>query len=222
MHTFGHPVKLDELRKLCETYHIALVEDAAESLGSIYHGKHTGIFGKLGILSFNGNKIITTGGGGMILTNDEEIAKHAKHITTQAKLPHRWEFVHNEIGYNYRLTNINAALGCAQMESLPEFLTLKRRLAETYQAFFADSDYIYFSEPENCKSNYWLNVVLAKDRQGRDALLEYTNDNGVMTRPLWRLMNDLEMFKHCQCGDLSNARWFEERVVNIPSSVIVP
>jgi aminotransferase in exopolysaccharide biosynthesis len=222
MHTFGHPVKLDELRKLCETYHIALVEDAAESLGSIYHGRHTGTFGELGILSFNGNKIITTGGGGMLLTDDEEIAKHAKHITTQAKLPHRWEFVHNEIGYNYRLTNINAALGCAQMESLPEFLRLKRRLSETYQDFFSGSEYIYFSEPENCKSNYWLNVVLAKDRQSRDALLEYTNDNGVMTRPLWRLMNDLEMFKHCQCGDLSNARRFEDRVVNIPSSVIVP
>jgi aminotransferase in exopolysaccharide biosynthesis len=222
MHTFGHPVKLDELRKLCETYHIALVEDAAESLGSTYWGKHTGTFGKLGILSFNGNKIITTGGGGMILTDDEETAKHAKHITTQAKLPHRWEFVHNEIGYNYRLTNLNAALGCAQMESLPEFLALKRCLSEAYQAFFMDSDYTYFSEPENCKSNYWLNVILAKDRQSRDELLEYTNDNGVMTRPLWHLMNELEMFKHCQCGNLSNAQWFEERVVNIPSSVIVP
>jgi aminotransferase in exopolysaccharide biosynthesis len=221
MHTFGHPVKLDELVGLCKKYHIALIEDAAESIGSTYKGKHTGTFGKLGILSFNGNKVITTGGGGMILTDDEEIAKHAKHITTQAKVPHRWEFVHDEIAYNYRLTNINAALGCAQMESLPQFIKSKRKLAETYKTFFADTVYTFFAEPKECQSNYWLNVILAKNKEQRDKLLTYTNDNGVMTRPIWRLMNELNMFKHCQCGNLDNAKWFEERVVNIPSSAII-
>ncbi|MDR2556705.1 MAG: LegC family aminotransferase [Bacteroidales bacterium] len=222
MHTFGHPVKLDELVRLCKKYNIVLVEDAAESIGSTYKGKHTGTFGKLGILSFNGNKVITTGGGGMILTDDEEIAKYAKHITTQAKVPHRWEFAHDEIAYNYRLTNISAALGCAQMESLPQFIEAKRKLAEAYKAFFADTDYIFFAEPKDCQSNYWLNVILAKNREQRDKLLTYTNDNGVMTRPIWRLMNELNMFKHCQCGNLDHAKWFEERVVNIPSSVIIP
>jgi aminotransferase in exopolysaccharide biosynthesis len=223
MHTFGHPVKIEELVSLCNQYNIVLIEDAAESIGSTYKGKHTGGFGKLGVFSFNGNKIITTGGGGMILTDDEEIARHAKHITTQAKVPHRWEFVHDEIAYNYRLTNINAALGCAQMESLPKFIEMKRTLAETYKTFFSGmDDYTFFSEPEHCQSNYWLNVILAKNKELRDKLLTCTNDNGVMTRPVWRLMNELNMFKHCQCGNLDNAKWFEERVINIPSSVIIP
>ena len=221
MHTFGHPVKLKELVALCAKYNITLIEDAAESIGSTYFGKQTGTFGKMGIFSFNGNKIITTGGGGMIITDDEVIAKRAKHITTQSKVPHRWEFVHDEVGYNYRLTNINAALGCAQMESLPKFIQLKRELAEKYRAFFNGSQYMFFAEPEGCCSNYWLNAILAKDRTHRDELLTCTNDNGVMTRPIWRLMNELPMFQNCRCGNLENAKWFEERVVNIPSSAII-
>ena len=222
MHTFGHPVKLSEMKVVCERYNIPLIEDAAESLGSYYKEKHTGTYGKLGILSFNGNKIITTGGGGMILTDDEELAKKAKHLTTQAKVPHQWEFVHDHIGYNYRLTNINAALGCAQMESLDYLLKLKRELAEQYKSFFSNSEFAFFSEPENCKSNYWLNAILTKDRAQRDELLEYTNNSGVMTRPVWELMNRLPMFADCQTDGLANSIWFADRVVNIPSSAIVP
>ncbi len=222
MHTFGHPVKLDELVKVLEKYNIPLVEDAAESLGSYYKGKHTGTFGKFGILSFNGNKIITTGGGGMILTNDEELAKRAKHITTQAKIPHRWEFRHDEIGYNYRLTNLAAALGCAQIESLDHFVKLKRELAEKYKEFFKTTEWTFFEEPKDCQSNYWLNVILAHDRKERDEILQYTNDNGVMTRPIWELMTDLPMFANCQHDGLENSHWFADRVINIPSSVIIP
>ncbi len=218
MHTFGHPVHLDELVQLCNEYHIELVEDASESLGSFYKGKHTGIFGKIGILSFNGNKTITTGGGGMLLFQDEELGAYAKHLSTQAKVPHRWEFVHDHIGYNYRMPNINAALGCAQMEHLPEFIANKRDLAKRYAGFFKNSEIDFFIEPKDCSSNYWLNVIILKDRTERDNFLQYSNDNGVMTRPIWRLMNRLPMFANCQCGDLSNAEWFEERVVNIPSS----
>lgn len=222
MHTFGHPVKLDELIKVLEKYNIPLVEDAAESLGSYYKGKHTGTFGKFGILSFNGNKIITTGGGGMILTNDEELAKRAKHITTQAKIPHRWEFRHDEIGYNYRLTNLAAALGCAQIESLDHFVKLKRELAVKYKEFFRTTEWTFFEEPKDCQSNYWLNVILAHDRKERDEILQYTNDNGVMTRPIWELMTDLPMFVNCQHDGLENSHWFADRVINIPSSVIIP
>lgn len=219
MHTFGHPVHLDELVELCVEYHIELVEDAAESLGSFYKGRHTGTFGKVGAISFNGNKTITTGGGGILLFQDEELAKFAKHLTTQAKVPHRWEFVHDHIGYNYRMPNINAALGCAQMEHLQEFVDNKRDLANLYAKFFRNTDITFFTEPVDCKSNYWLNVVLMKDKATRDQFLEATNDAGVMTRPVWQLMNRLPMFDKCQCGDLSNAKWLEERVVNIPSSV---
>lgn len=222
MHTFGHAAKLDELLEICNRFNIPLVEDAAESLGSTYKGRQTGTFGKLGILSFNGNKIITTGGGGMILTDDEELAKKAKHLTTQAKVPHPWEFVHDHIGYNYRLTNVNAAIGCAQMESLDHLIELKRDLAEKYKDFFRNSDFTFFSEPEYCKSNYWLNAILTKDRKQRDELLEYTNKNGVMTRPIWELMNRLPMFAGCQTDGLENSIWFADRVVNIPSSAIVP
>ena len=221
MHTFGHPVKLDELLSICNKYNIPLVEDAAESLGSTYKGKQTGTFGKLGILSFNGNKIITTGGGGMILTDDEELAKQAKHLTTQAKVPHQWEFVHDQIGYNYRLTNVNAALGCAQMESLDYLLSLKRELALKYKAFFQNSEFTFFDEPAGCQSNYWLNAILTKDRAQRDELLEYTNKNGVMTRPIWELMNRLPMFADCQTDGLPNSIWFADRVVNIPSSAVI-
>lgn len=219
MHTFGHPVHLDELVEVCEEYHLDLLEDAAESIGSFYKGKHTGTFGKIGAISFNGNKTITTGGGGMLLFNDEELGKYAKYITTQAKVPHRWEFVHDHIGYNYRMPNINAALGCAQMEHLQEFVDNKRELAQEYAAYFKDTDITFFIEPTECKSNYWLNVVLLKDKEARDRFLEETNDAGVMTRPVWQLMNRLPMFRDCQCGDLSNSEWLEARVVNIPSSV---
>ena len=222
MHTFGHPVKLDELKVVCERYNIPLIEDAAESIGSYYKGKHTGTIGKLGILSFNGNKLITTGGGGMILTDDEELAKMAKHLTTQAKVPHPYEFVHDHIGYNYRLTNVNAALGCAQMESLDYFLKLKRTLAEQYKDFFKNTEFEFFEEPADCKSNYWLNVIITKDRAQRDDLLQYSNQTGVMMRPIWELMNRLPMFADCQTDGLANSIWFADRVVNIPSSAIIP
>jgi dTDP-4-amino-4,6-dideoxygalactose transaminase len=222
MHTFGHPVKLDELVSVLNKYNIPLVEDSAESIGSYYKGKHTGTFGRVGVLSFNGNKVITTGGGGMILTDDEALAKQAKHITTTAKVPHAWEFKHDTIGYNYRLTNVNAALGCAQMETLDVILKLKRELAEKYITFFRNTEYEFFSEPENCQSNYWLNVIITKNRQQRDELLEYTNKNGVMTRPVWELMNRLAMFEHCQTDDLTNSDWLADRVVNIPSAPVIP
>lgn len=222
MHTFGHPVHLDELLEVLNEWHIPLVEDAAESMGSYYKGKHTGTFGKFGVLSFNGNKVITTGGGGMILTNDKQLAKEAKHITTQAKIPHSWEFNHDRIGYNYRLTNINAALGCAQLESLPKLLELKRALARQYEAFFRETDWQFFTEPEACVSNYWLNLMLVKDKAEREAILAYTNKNGVMTRPVWELLNRLPMFAHCQTDGLENSMWLADRVVNIPSSAIIP
>lgn len=219
MHTFGHPVHLDELVEVCAEYHIDLLEDAAESMGSFYKGKHTGTFGKISAISFNGNKTITTGGGGMLLFNDVELAAKCKHLTTQAKVLHRWEFVHDHVGYNYRMPNINAALGCAQMEHLQEFVENKRDLARGYAEFFKGTDITFFTEPTGCKSNYWLNVVLLKDKATREQFLEEMNDAGVMTRPVWQLMNRLPMFMDCQCGDLSNAEWLEERVVNIPSSV---
>jgi len=220
MHTFGHPVHLDELVAVCKKYNLELIEDAAESLGSFYKGKHTGTFGKIGAISFNGNKTITTGGGGMLLFNDEELGKFAKHLTTQAKVPHRWEFVHDHIGYNYRMPNINAALGCAQMENLDMFLSNKRETAEQYKTFFANfTDIKFFSEPKDCRSNYWLNAILVKDKEMQQEFLQYTNDKGIMTRPIWGLMNKLPMFSACQTGTLENTLWFEERVVNIPSSV---
>ena len=221
MHTFGHPCKIDEIVEICERYNIEVVEDSAESLGSYYKGKHTGIFGKVGVFSFNGNKIITTGGGGMIVTDDEALAKRAKHITTTAKVPHPYEYIHDEVGYNYRLTNLAAAMGVAQMESLELFIEKQRELAHKYQEFFKDLEIEFITEPKEAKSNYWLNAVILKDREQRDEFLKYTNDNGVMTRSIWRLMNKLEMFKDAQCGDLSNAEWLEDRVVNISSSVVL-
>ena len=220
MHTFGHPVHLDELVEVCKEWHIELVEDAAESLGSFYKGKHTGTFGKVGAISFNGNKTITTGGGGMLLFMDEKLGEFAKHLTTQAKVPHRWEFVHDHIGYNYRMPNINAALGCAQMEHLEEFVLNKRETSAQYAAFFKDvEDVEFFMEPSDCRSNYWLNAVILKDKQTQLDFLKQTNDNGVMTRPIWELMNRLPMFEHCQNDCLENTIWFADRVVNIPSSV---
>ena len=220
MHTFGHPARIVEIANLCEEYHIKLVEDAAESIGSLYKGKHTGLFGKVAALSFNGNKTITTGGGGMLLFNDEELGQFAKHLTTQAKVPHRWEFVHDHIGYNYRMPNINAALGCAQMEHLEEFVLNKRETATQYAEFFKNMDDIeFFVESEDCRSNYWLNAVILKDKQAQLEFLQQTNDNGVMTRPIWELMNRLPMFEHCQNDGLENSIWLADRVVNIPSSV---
>lgn len=222
MHTFGHPVRIDEIVTICEEYHIELVEDAAESIGSYYKGQHTGTFGKVGAISFNGNKTITTGGGGMLLFNDEELAARAKHLTTQAKVPHRWEFRHDEIGYNYRMPNINAALGCAQLENIEHCIASKRATADAYKAFFEKMDGVeFFEEPENSRSNYWLNAVILPDKEAQIAFLEYTNDHGVMTRPIWELMNRLPMFEHCLHDGLENTIWFADRVVNIPSSVKV-
>lgn len=220
MHTFGHPVHLDKLVEVCNRYHIELIEDAAESLGSFYKGKHTGTFGKIGAISFNGNKTITTGGGGMLLFQDEKLGKLAKHLTTQAKVPHRWEFVHDHIGYNYRMPNINAALGCAQMEEIDHILANKRETAEKYKQFFSDKENIqFFTEPEGSKSNYWLNAVLLNDKEEQLFFLEYTNNHAVMTRPIWGLMNRLPMFKDCETDGLQNTVWFADRVVNLPSSI---
>lgn len=219
MHTFGHPVELDALIAVCERWHLILVEDAAESLGSYYKGRHTGNFGKIGVLSFNGNKIMTTGGGGMLLTN-EVIGKRAKHLTTTAKIPHPYEFVHDEVGYNYRMPNLNAALGCAQLEQLPAFIASKRVLAERYIEFFKGGDIQPIVEPDDCRSNYWLNGVICQDGAQRDALLEATNDAGVMTRPIWALMTRLPIYANALRGPLDNAEWLEARVVNLPSSVL--
>ena len=219
MHTFGHPCRIDEIAEVCAEFGIPLVEDAAESLGSYYKGKHTGGFGLLGAISFNGNKIITTGGGGMIVTNDETIARKAKHITTTAKIPHPYEFVHDQVGYNYRLPNLNAALGCAQLEQIDEFVRIKRNLAARYSKFFEEKGVSFVSEPEGATSNYWLNAIVLESREERDSFLKYTNDKGVMTRPIWRMMTELEMFKDCQHDGLENSLWLEDRVVNIPSSV---
>ncbi|MDD0838913.1 LegC family aminotransferase [Curvibacter sp. HBC61] len=219
MHTFGHPVDLDALVALCQRWRLVLVEDAAESLGSYYKGRHTGNFGRIGVLSFNGNKIMTTGGGGMLLT-DEVMGLRAKHLTTTAKVPHPFEFVHDEVGYNYRMPNLNAALGCAQLEQLPSFLASKRALAARYIEFFNGSDLQPIVEPRDCISNYWLNGVICQDRAQRDALLKATNDAGVMTRPIWALMTGLPMFANALQGPLDNAEWLEARVVNLPSSVI--
>ena len=219
MHTFGHPCKIDEIKEICDAYSIALVEDAAESLGSLYKGKHTGTFGLLGAISFNGNKIITSGGGGCILTDDEVLYKRAKHITTTAKVPHRWEFEHDEIGYNYRMPNLNAALLVAQLESLDKYRANKRDLALIYEEFFLQEDIAFVKEPEDSVSNYWLQAVILKDKEERDLFLEETNGSGVMTRPIWVLMHKLKMFKDAECSTLENSLWLEERVVNIPSTV---
>jgi perosamine synthetase len=219
MHTFGHPCRIDEIARLCETYKIELIEDAAESIGSFYKGKHTGTFGKIGVLSFNGNKIITTGGGGMLLFNDEELACRAKHLTTQAKVAHPWNFEHDEIGYNYRMPNLNAALVLAQLENINLYLDKKRLLAESYKDFFSSEKISFFSEPEDCSSNYWLNVLIFKSEPERDQFLLESNSQQVMTRPAWRLMNKLPMFENCRKGSLINSQWLEQRIVNIPSSV---
>lgn len=201
---------------------IPLVEDAAESLGSTYKGQHTGTFGRLGVFSFNGNKIITTGGGGMIVTDEETLAARAKHLTTTAKVSHPFEYVHDELGYNFRMPNLNAALGCAQMSQLRAFLTAKRQIAGSYQALCEEYDIEFVHEPEGAQSNYWLNAIVLGCREERDAVLEYSNSHGVMTRPFWKLMIDLPMYADCQHDGLAMSRWLEERVVCLPSSVPGP
>jgi len=223
MHTFGFPCRIDEIVEIADIYNIPLIEDSAESLGSLYKGKHTGTFGVAGVISYNGNKTITTGGGGMIITDNKEFAKKAKHITTTAKVPHKWEYIHDEVGYNYRMTNVTAAIGVAQMENLEKIIKNKRDTAEHYKKFFStirqfdNSTINFISEPSDSSSNYWLNCIRLENRQERDKFLEETNSNGVMTRPIWRLMNKLDMYKDCQKGNLDNSEWFEERIVNIPS-----
>lgn len=220
MHTFGFPCRIDEIKEICDNHFIKVVEDAAESLGSFYDNKHTGTFGEIGIFSFNGNKIVTSGGGGMIVTDNEQLAQKAKHITTTAKLPHKWEYKHDEIGYNYRMPNLNAALLCAQLEQLTNFIVNKRELADQYASFFKEiSDIDFFSEQSISKSNYWLNTLIFKNKFDRDLFLEYSNSNGVMTRPIWCLMNNLKMFENHECHDLINSIFLQDRVVNIPSGV---
>lgn len=221
MHAFGHPVDMDGLLTVAHDFNLALVEDAAESLGSYYHGQHTGTFGLMGTLSFNGNKTITTGGGGAILTNNAELARHAKHLTTTAKLPHAWEYRHDEIGYNYRMPNLNAALGCAQLEQLPAMLAAKRKLFQRYQeAFAAVVGIKLVVEPEQCKSNYWLQTLLLDTEQvsQRDSILKATNDAGLMTRPAWILMHELAPFKDCPRMGIAGAQSLSQRLINIPSS----
>ena len=221
MHTFGHPSDIDGLLSISNDFNISLVEDAAESLGSFYGGQHTGTFGLLGTLSFNGNKTITTGGGGAILTNDEVLARQAKHITTTAKLPHAWEFRHDEIGYNYRMPNINAALGCAQLEQLPSKLKAKRELFLRYKSAFKDLKGVQlFSEPKNCQSNYWLQTLLLDEIESkyRDNLLTVANNSGIMMRPIWVSMNELKPFRDSPSMELTNVKLLSQRIVNIPSS----
>lgn len=221
MHTFGHPVDLDAAKRVCDHFGITLIEDAAESLGSFYKGRHTGSHGRLSAISFNGNKIITTGGGGAILTNDDDLANQAKHLTTTAKTPHKWLFVHDHVGYNYRLPNLNAALGCAQLEQLPSYLEQKRLLAARYATAFSTIEGLRFvQEPSECQSNYWLNVLLldADYAHLRDSILALCNANNLMVRPAWTLMHRLPMYQHCPAMALDTAESLEARLINIPSS----
>lgn len=219
MHTFGHPCRIDSITDICNRFHIPVIEDAAESLGSFFQGKHTGRFGQIGILSFNGNKPVTTGGGGMIITDDDELAAKAKHLTTTAKLPHRWEFDHDRVGYNYRMPNINAAIGCAQMEGFSQVLINKRETAYTYHELFKNLAIKFVLAPENSQSNYWLNAVILDDRKERDRFLEQSNARGVQSRPVWKLINRSPMYNDCQKMDLHRSIWLADRLVNIPSSI---
>lgn len=222
MHTFGHPVDMDKMVAVCERYRLVLIEDAAESVGSFYKGRHTGNFGHIAAMSFNGNKTITTGGGGAVLTNDENFGRLAKHITTQAKIPHRWAYAHDRVGYNYRMPNINAALGCAQLEELPGFVEKKRRLAEKYRkALDGVLGVKFFVEPRSAKSNYWLNAILldkeAADK--RDEVLATLNDAGIVSRPIWELMYTMPMFADCPRMECNIAEDIGRRLINLPSSV---
>jgi aminotransferase in exopolysaccharide biosynthesis len=219
MHTFGIPVRIQEIANICKEFSIALVEDTAESLGSYVGDRHTGTFGAFGTFSFNGNKIITTGGGGVIVTNNADLAARAKYLTTTAKRPHSYEFYHDETGYNYRMPNLNAALGVAQMEILSETLKIKAEIAFQYRDFCLDQGLEFIDATEGTTTNYWLNAILLRDRAERDVMLEACNAAGVMVRPIWRLMTELPMYEACQADELENAKWLVDRVVNIPSSV---
>jgi len=219
MHTFGHPVRIDQTSEVCQRYQIPVIEDAAEALGSFFKDQHAGTFGDIGILSFNGNKPVTTGGGGMIITNREALAAKAKHLTTTAKRPHPWEFVHDDVGYNYRMPNINAAVGCAQMECFAVVLENKRTTARMYSQFFQEAGISFISEPAHARSNYWLNAILLRDRQEREQFLSFITRKGIQARPVWTLMPNLPMYRHCQRAPLETAQWLEDRLVNIPSSV---
>lgn len=219
MHTFGFPCRIAEIAEICADWDIALIEDIAESLGSFVNSKHTGNFSRMAALSFNGNKLITTGGGGMLITNNDELAKKAKHITTTAKKPHPYEFVHDMIGYNFRMPNLNAALGCAQIENMHEMLSIKKNIAMTWKSFFDEKDINFIEGIEGTKPNFWLNSICLKTKDERDWFLKHTNKNNVMTRPIWTLMSKLNMFINCQNDGLKNSIWLEERIVNIPSSV---
>lgn len=219
MHTFGFPVVIDKLAEVCAKWNIPVVEDAAESLGSYYKGKHTGTFGLLGTFSFNGNKTVTCGGGGAIVTNDDNIAHMTKHLSTTAKIPHAWEFVHDAVAYNYRMPNINAALACAQLEQLSAFIANKRELSGLYQDFFHRSPFTFVGEQPDSKANYWLNTVIFPDHEQQQAFLAESNAAKVMTRPIWQLMNKLPMYAGCQTDRLEQASWLEQRVVNLPSSI---
>ncbi len=221
VHTFGFSCRIDEIVEICNKHNIIVIEDSAESLGSFFKNKHTGTFGTAGILSFNGNKTITTGGGGMILTDNEEFAKKAKHLTTTGKIPHKWEFNHDVVAYNYRLTNLNAAIGVAQMENIEKIIEIKRNVAFEYHKFFETENIKYLTEITESKANFWLNCILFDNIKTRDEFLEYSNNNNVMTRPAWKLMNELEIFKNCQVENIENSKYFAERLVNIPSSIVL-
>lgn len=217
VHIFGQPCEIDSIIEICSKYNITVIEDAAESIGSKYKDQHTGTFSKLGILSFNGNKTITTGGGGMIITNDHDLAEKARHITTTAKIPHPWEFIHDQVGYNYRMPNVNAAIGCAQMEKINDFIQDKRLIASEYKKFFSKIGMSFFNELPGCYSNYWLNAIITGNLTERDEILKITNENNIKTRPAWKLMNDLNLHNYLKADDLENAKWLYERIVNLPS-----
>ena len=219
MHTFGFPVHLDELIRVCNQWNIPIVEDAAESLGSYYKEKPTGSLGKVGVFSFNGNKIVTCGGGGAVVTNDITMGEKGKYITSTAKIPHLYEYVHDELGFNYRMPNLNAALACAQLEQLNQFLENKRNLAHQYQTYFSENGIIFRTETPETRANYWLMCVELENKAERDLFLKTTNDSKVMTRPIWQLMFRLPMYADCQKDEQLNALFLEERIVNIPSSV---
>ncbi|TKF48043.1 LegC family aminotransferase [Vibrio sp. F13] len=220
MHTFGHPVELDELVAVCLKWNLVLVEDAAESLGSFYKGKHTGTMGDVSAVSFNGNKIITTGGGGMVLCKTEELGARTKHVTTTAKVPHPYEFFHDEPGFNYRMPNLNAALGCAQMEVIEQYLKQKRQLAKCYENLFSGTDFQFVTEPDYAESNYWLNAIICPDKKSREEILAGTNSAGVMTRPIWQLMHRLPMFENAMRGDLTYSEFIEAHLINLPSTPV--
>ncbi len=219
MHTYGFPCRIKQISKICKDWNISLIEDSAESLGSYIGKKHTGTFSLIASLSFNGNKLITTGGGGMIITNNYNLAKRARHITTTAKIPHLYEFIHDDIGYNFRMPNINAALGCAQLEQIKNFLLAKNKLAIHWKKFFSKNKVKCITPLKGSSANYWLNTIVLKSKKERDRFLKVTNRKGIMTRPVWRLMSELSIYKNCQNDGLKNSIWLQDRLVNIPSSV---